>query len=192
MQHDGVVIGSAVFSEAEARPAPANVVRALEAQSWPDDAPPRTEKLGSLGSYRVDSRVDGSDLLVVGVSVARANQIIARKNITTWTATSTWLASGRPRGARYDGIRLVEDSLDIETCEGAATIGLELMDTTLSFDAVLISLGGGALATGVGHVIKAWAPDVEVILHPAAGRTGDDTLMAPTARNHHRLNQHHR
>ena len=49
------------------------------------------------------------------------------------------------------------------------------MDTTLSFDAVLISLGGGALATGVGHVIKAWAPDVEVILHPAAGRTGDDT-----------------
>jgi hypothetical protein len=31
--------------------------------------------------------------------------------------------------ARYDGIRLVEDSLDIETCEGAATIGLELVDT---------------------------------------------------------------
>ncbi|GAA3831590.1 hypothetical protein GCM10023083_75280 [Streptomyces phyllanthi] len=30
---------------------------------------------------------------------------------------------------RYDGIRLVEDSLDIETCEGAATIGLELVDT---------------------------------------------------------------
>ena len=28
--------------------------------------------------------------------------------------------------ARHGGIRLVEDSLDIETCEGAATIGLEL------------------------------------------------------------------
>jgi threonine dehydratase len=80
--------------------------------------------------------------------------------------------------ARYDGVRLVEDSLDIETCEGAATIGLELVetapvDTALvdsalvasvpSFDAVLIALGGGALATGVGHVVKAWAPDVEVI-----------------------------
>jgi threonine dehydratase len=37
--------------------------------------------------------------------------------------------------ARYDGIRLVEDSLDIETCEGAATIGLELVDTVPSFDA---------------------------------------------------------
>ena len=65
--------------------------------------------------------------------------------------------------ARHDGIRLVEDSLDIETCEGAATIGLELTDTEPSFDAVLIALGGGALATGVGHVIKARAPGVEVI-----------------------------
>ncbi|MEU5286033.1 pyridoxal-phosphate dependent enzyme [Streptomyces sp. NPDC020755] len=65
--------------------------------------------------------------------------------------------------ARYDGIRLVEDSLDIETCEGAATIGLELVDTAPSFDTVLIALGGGALATGVGHVVKAWAPEVEVI-----------------------------
>ncbi|HEY3502709.1 MAG TPA: pyridoxal-phosphate dependent enzyme [Actinocatenispora sp.] len=30
--------------------------------------------------------------------------------------------------ARYDGIRLLEDSLDIETWEGPATIGLELVD----------------------------------------------------------------
>jgi threonine dehydratase len=65
--------------------------------------------------------------------------------------------------ARHDGIRLVEDSLDIETCEGAATIGLELADTMPSFDAVLIALGGGALATGVGHVVKARAPETEVI-----------------------------
>ncbi|MEU2623823.1 pyridoxal-phosphate dependent enzyme [Streptomyces sp. NPDC007157] len=65
--------------------------------------------------------------------------------------------------ARYDGIRLLEDSLDIETCEGAATIGLELVDGAPSFDTVLIALGGGALATGVGHVLKALAPEVEVI-----------------------------
>ncbi|WP_327401675.1 pyridoxal-phosphate dependent enzyme [Streptomyces sp. NBC_01288] len=92
--------------------------------------------------------------------------------------------------ARYEGIRLVEDSLDIETCEGAATIGLELVEareqaeqakqtgpaglaevaepaepagTAPPFDAVLIALGGGALATGVGHVLKALAPGVEVI-----------------------------
>ncbi|SEE99291.1 threonine dehydratase [Streptomyces sp. 3213] len=65
--------------------------------------------------------------------------------------------------ARSEGIRLVEDSLDIETCEGAATIGLELADAARPFDTVLIALGGGALATGVGHVLKSLAPGVEVI-----------------------------
>lgn len=64
--------------------------------------------------------------------------------------------------ARRDGIRLVEDSLDLETCEGAATIGLELAEAG-PFDAVLIALGGGAMATGVGHVLKSLAPGVEVI-----------------------------
>jgi len=65
--------------------------------------------------------------------------------------------------AQQAGIRLVEDSLDLETCEGAATIGLELVASGHSFDAVLIALGGGALATGVGHVVRALAPEVEVI-----------------------------
>jgi threonine dehydratase len=65
--------------------------------------------------------------------------------------------------ARERGVRLVEDSLDIETCEGAATIGLELVDSVSAGDAVLIALGGGALATGVGHVLKNLAPGVEVV-----------------------------
>jgi threonine dehydratase len=71
--------------------------------------------------------------------------------------------------ARRDAIGLLDDSLDIETCEGAATIGLELVEAVSSFDAVLIALGGGALATGVGHVMKALAPDVEVICVQPAG-----------------------
>ncbi|WP_129843471.1 pyridoxal-phosphate dependent enzyme [Streptomyces sp. RFCAC02] len=65
--------------------------------------------------------------------------------------------------ARRDGVRLVEDSLDIETCEGAATIGLELAESAAPFDTVLIALGGGALATGVGHVLKSLAPEVDVV-----------------------------
>ncbi|UGQ11799.1 pyridoxal-phosphate dependent enzyme [Yinghuangia sp. ASG 101] len=65
--------------------------------------------------------------------------------------------------AHRDGIRLLEDSLDLETCEGAATIGLELVEAAASFDTVLVALGGGALATGVGHVVKALAPGVEVV-----------------------------
>jgi threonine dehydratase len=65
--------------------------------------------------------------------------------------------------AQQRGIRLVEDSLDVETCEGAATIGLELAAEESTFDAVLIALGGGAMATGVGYVLKTLAPGVEVI-----------------------------
>ncbi|MBK3580847.1 pyridoxal-phosphate dependent enzyme [Streptomyces sp. MBT65] len=83
--------------------------------------------------------------------------------------------------ARHDGIRLVEDSLDLETCEGAATIGLELVEArdgrgpvqlagaAPPFDTVLVALGGGALATGVGHVLKALAPGVEVICVQPSG-----------------------
>lgn len=65
--------------------------------------------------------------------------------------------------AATTGARLLEDSLDLETCDGAATIGLEIAESGSSYDAVLIALGGGALATGVGHVIKSMAAATEVI-----------------------------
>ncbi|MBB5983341.1 pyridoxal-phosphate dependent enzyme [Kribbella solani] len=102
--------------------------------------------------------------------------------------------------AGAEGIRLLEDSLDLETCEGAATIGLELAEAfqtsapgnhppytttpsntppgnssvgrTTAGDqrsapregpAVLIALGGGAMATGIGYVLKTLAPEVEII-----------------------------
>jgi threonine dehydratase len=65
--------------------------------------------------------------------------------------------------ARQRDVRLVEDSLDIETCEGAATIGLELAEARSSFDTVLVALGGGAMATGIGYALKSLSPAVEVI-----------------------------
>ncbi len=71
--------------------------------------------------------------------------------------------------AERDGVRLVEDSRDIETCEGAATIGLELAAGAAQFDAVLIALGGGAMATGVGHVLRTHAPAAEVICVQPSG-----------------------
>jgi threonine dehydratase len=61
------------------------------------------------------------------------------------------------------GSYLVEDSLDIGTCEGAATIALELLGGAAQLDVVLIALGGGALASGVGHVLHELSPGTEVI-----------------------------
>lgn len=61
------------------------------------------------------------------------------------------------------GAYLVEDSLDLATCEGAATVGLELLQNDPALDVVLVALGGGALASGVGYVARALGNDVEVI-----------------------------
>jgi threonine dehydratase len=61
------------------------------------------------------------------------------------------------------GSYLVEDSLDIGTCEGAATIALELVAAEPPIDVLLVALGGGALASGVGHVIRELSPSTEVI-----------------------------
>lgn len=65
--------------------------------------------------------------------------------------------------ADAEGGYLVEDSLDIDTCEGAATIGLELVEAPVRLDVVLVALGGGALASGVGHVIRELSPRTQVI-----------------------------
>ena len=61
------------------------------------------------------------------------------------------------------GAYLVEDSLDLATCEGAATIGLELVRDDQGLDVVLVAVGGGALASGVGYAVRSLAEHVEVI-----------------------------
>jgi threonine dehydratase len=65
--------------------------------------------------------------------------------------------------AMATGSYLVEDSLDMGSCEGAGTIGLELVDAASQLDVVLVALGGGALASGVGHVIQELSPGTEVV-----------------------------
>lgn len=113
--------------------------------------------------------------LAVTVVAARAAPAVKLDRIRALGATLELvdgdIETARARAAALasqEGIRLVEDSLDIETCEGAATIGLELVDAP-PFDTVLIALGGGALATGIGHVLKALRPGAEVICVQPAG-----------------------
>jgi threonine dehydratase len=65
--------------------------------------------------------------------------------------------------ATRNGATLIEDSKNVGTCEGAGTIGLELAASGPSLDGVLISLGAGAMATGVGHAMKQRLPGIEVL-----------------------------
>jgi threonine dehydratase len=60
------------------------------------------------------------------------------------------------------GAYLIEDSKNVETCAGAGTIGLELAALP-SLEAVRISLGAGAMATGVGYALKCRIPAIEVL-----------------------------
>ncbi len=65
--------------------------------------------------------------------------------------------------ADQEGWYLIEDSENLDTCEGAATMGLELASHKDRLDAVMIALGGGAMATGVGFVMKHFSPGTQII-----------------------------
>ncbi len=73
------------------------------------------------------------------------------------------------RAASESGVRMVEDSLDVETGEGAGTIGLELAAFGERLDAVIMAFGNGALACGVGVCLKHVSPTTRIVAVQAAG-----------------------
>ena len=58
---------------------------------------------------------------------------------------------------------LLEDSLDIETCEGAGTIAKELIEYPQNIDIVLVALGNGAMLTGIATYFKKHSLKTKVI-----------------------------
>ncbi len=73
------------------------------------------------------------------------------------------------RSASEQKIRFVEDSQDIETVEGAGTIGLELLQFSQNIDALLVPLGNGAMINGISCVYKARSPKTKIIAIQAEG-----------------------
>jgi len=94
-------------------------------------------KLRQIAAFGADVRLDGEDI--------EDARLLAREI------------------AEAGGEYLVEDGLDLATCEGAATIGLELVRDDPELDIVLVALGGGAMASGVGYTLRSLADHVEVI-----------------------------
>jgi threonine dehydratase len=74
-----------------------------------------------------------------------------------------------PNRARVLNARFIEDSLDIESLEGAATIGLELLQCPVKIDAVLIPIGNGALFNGIARVIRYQRPEIKLVAVQAKG-----------------------
>jgi threonine dehydratase len=73
------------------------------------------------------------------------------------------------RFASQTGARMIEDSLDPATGEGAGTIGLELLAFPEPFDTLLVPLGNGAMLGGIARVIKARSPRTKIIAVQATG-----------------------
>jgi threonine dehydratase len=72
--------------------------------------------------------------------------------------------------AKREGFLYVEDGADVAIAEGAGTLGYELTrDVIEPFDAVIIPLGNGALAAGVGTWFKSEMPTAKVIAASASG-----------------------
>src|SRR5919197_606067 len=75
----------------------------------------------------------------------------------------------RTAHAQRTGARLVEDGAEPAIAEGAGSIAVELSQWPETIDAVYVPVGNGALITGVGHWLKAYAPRTEVVGVCAAG-----------------------
>ncbi|MHA7685067.1 pyridoxal-phosphate dependent enzyme [Cupriavidus sp. PET2-C1] len=58
---------------------------------------------------------------------------------------------------------LVEDGMEREISEGAGSMAVELLDGGVTFDAVVIPLGNGAMLNGMARWIKAASPSTRVI-----------------------------
>jgi threonine dehydratase len=73
------------------------------------------------------------------------------------------------RKAQEIKARFIEDSLDIESLEGAGTIGIELLKYPKKIDTVLVALGNGALLNGIARFLKHYNPEIKIIAVQAKG-----------------------
>lgn len=67
------------------------------------------------------------------------------------------------RIGQEDGLTLVHAYDDPHVIAGQGTVGLELADSGLPFDTVLMGIGGGGLISGVAAALKSLAPGIRVI-----------------------------
>ena len=86
------------------------------------------------------------------------------------------LAYAEKTGATY-----VHPFADADVVAGQGTLGLEILEDMPDIHVVLVAIGGGGLAAGLGTAIKALRPDVRVIgIEPV----GAPTLHAALAAGH--------
>ncbi len=88
------------------------------------------------------------------------------------------LVDGRYEGAGGLFVHPVDNPF---VMAGNGTIGLELLEQSQDFDAVVVPYGGGGLVTGIASAVKAARPDVRIYaVEPETGAPVTATLAAGT------------
>ncbi|MFD3487554.1 threonine/serine dehydratase [Streptomyces sp. NPDC058665] len=123
---------------------------------------------GNLGqALAFGGRLRGIGVTVVASSAANSLKIERMRtlgaNVILVDGEIEQALDAAARHAAETGAFLVEDSKDLDTCEGAATIGVELSELPGELDAVVVSLGAGAMASGVGYALRSLRGGTEII-----------------------------
>ncbi|MBI3978400.1 MAG: threonine/serine dehydratase [Chloroflexi bacterium] len=67
------------------------------------------------------------------------------------------------------GMKFVDDGGDARLMEGAGTVALEIVEDLPDLNVLIVPLGGGALASGCGTVLKAVKPSTRLIVVQSEG-----------------------
>ena len=123
---------------------------------------------GNLGqALAFSGRRRGIDVTVVASSSANRVKIERMRalgaHVILVDGQIEYALDAASRIAVETGAFLVEDSKNVDTCEGAATIGVELSTLPGDLDSVLLSLGAGAMTSGVGFALKSLRNGTEIV-----------------------------
>ncbi len=115
-----------------------------------------------------------------GSSPAKLAKIEQLGATVRFHGTDSVAAEAHARGwAQQHAAHYISPYNDPQVIGGQGTIGSELATAEVPFDAVILALGGGGLASGVGGVLKARSPATEIIAcSPVASRVMIESVRA--------------
>jgi threonine dehydratase len=108
----------------------------------------------------------GSDCVVVMPDVASAAKVEATRGYggrVELVSGETVRAFQRAEQLASAGRVMVHPFADPRVVAGQGTVGLEILEQSHDFDAVVVPIGGGGLISGVAAAIKAARPHVRII-----------------------------
>ncbi|HEX8739647.1 MAG TPA: threonine ammonia-lyase [Casimicrobiaceae bacterium] len=95
------------------------------------------------------------------VKVTNCRQLGA--NVILHGADLTEARSEAEAIARRDGLTFIHPFDNEHVIAGQGTVALEVLEQTPDLEAIVVPVGGGGLLAGIGTVIKARRPDVQVV-----------------------------